>query len=98
MIYLASCAPEKYAGLINDFNRDYLFRTSTSIGPVSFLRSSSMPSHKQRKHYPYERLIPAYEKLKALPKAERFLKPGNLRAPECTGYTALDFLWMGSAR
>ncbi len=31
---------------------------------------------KQRKRYPYEWILTPYEKLKSLPKAERFLKPG----------------------
>jgi len=31
---------------------------------------------KQKKHYPYEQMIPPYEKLKSLPQAQAFLKVG----------------------
>ncbi len=68
--------PQKYAGVLNAFNRDYLNPYLNFHRPCFFPEVIVDAQGKQRKHYPYERMMTPYEKLKSLPKAERFLKPG----------------------
>ena len=68
--------PQKYAGLINAFNRDYLNPYLNFHRPCFFPEVIVDARGKQKKLYRYERMMTPYEKLKSLPNPERFLKPG----------------------
>jgi Integrase core domain. len=68
--------PQKYAGVINEFNRDFLNPYLNFHRPCFFPEVIIDVKGKQRKRYPYERMMTPYEKLKSLPNATRFLKPG----------------------
>ncbi len=67
--------PQKYAGLINQFNQEHLNPYLNFHRPCFFPELIIDAKGKQRKRYPYERMMTPYEKLKSLPTAERFLKP-----------------------
>lgn len=62
--------------MLNAFNRDYLNPYLNFHRPCFFPEVIVDAKGKQRKRYPYERMMTLYEKLKSRPKAERFLKPG----------------------
>lgn len=68
--------PQKYAGLINTFNCDYLNPYLNFHRPCFFPEVILDARGKQKKLYRYERIMTPYEKLKSLPKAQHFLKPG----------------------
>jgi len=67
---------QRYAGLINEFNRAYLNRYLNFHRPCFFPEVIVDAKGKQRKRYPYERMMTPYGKLTSLPNAARFLKPG----------------------
>ena len=67
--------PQKYAPLVNEFNKNYL-------NPyINYHRSCFFPvvkidkKGKERKTYPYESMMTPYEKLKSLSNAKQYLKP-----------------------
>lgn len=68
--------PQKYAPLINAFNRDYLNSYLNFHRPCLFPKVTLDNQGKQRKRYPYETMMTPYEKLKSLPQAAQYLKPG----------------------
>ncbi len=68
--------PQKYARVINAFNHDYLNPYLNFHRPCFFPEVIIDAKGKQRKRYPYELMMTPYEKLKSLPNATRFLKPG----------------------
>lgn len=68
--------PQKYASLINQFNRDSLNPYLNFHRPCFFPEIIIDSKGKQKRRYPYERMMTPYEKFKSLPKAKDFLKKG----------------------
>lgn len=68
--------PQKYASLINEFNRKFLNPYLNFHRPCFFPEIVIDSKGKQKKRYPYERMMTPYEKLKSLPKALTYLKEG----------------------
>ncbi|MCP3868252.1 MAG: transposase family protein, partial [Gammaproteobacteria bacterium] len=68
--------PQKWAPLINTFNRDQLNPYINFHRPCFFPVVITDAKGKQRKTYPYEALMTPYDKFKSLPNAEQYLKPG----------------------
>jgi hypothetical protein len=60
----------------NAFNRDYPNPYLNFHRPCFFPKVIVDAKGKQRKRYPYERMMTPYENLKSLSNAERFFKPG----------------------
>jgi hypothetical protein len=61
---------------VNRFNQDYLVPYINYHRPCFFPEIFIDAKGKQRKRYRYERMMTPYDKLKSLPNAEQFLKPG----------------------
>jgi transposase InsO family protein len=68
--------PQKYASLINAFNRDFLNPYLNFHRPCFFAQITVDAKGKQRKRYPYKQMMTPYEKLKSLPNAQTYLKAG----------------------
>lgn len=68
--------PQRFASLINDFNRQHLNPYINFHRPCFFPETRTDSKGKQRKVYRYETMMTPYDKLKSLPKAEDYLKPG----------------------
>lgn len=68
--------PQHWASLINDFNRRHLNPYVNYHRPCLFSKTVTDSKGKQRKRYPYEMLMTPYDKLKSLPDAQVYLKPG----------------------
>ena len=68
--------PQRWASLINDFNRQHLNPYINYHRPCLFPVIITDSKGKQRKRYPYQSLMTPYEKLKSLPDADQYLKPG----------------------
>jgi len=66
--------PQKYASLINDFNRGFLNPYLNFHRPCFFAQITVDAKGKQRKRYPYKQMMTPYEKLKSLPNAPTYLK------------------------
>lgn len=68
--------PQRWAPLINDFNRLHLNPYLNFHRPCFFPETRTDVKGKQRKVYCYENLMTPYDKLKSLPNANAYLKPG----------------------
>ena len=68
--------PQRWASLINDFNREHLNPYLNFHRPCFFPETRTDAKGKQRKVYRYENLMTPYDKLKSLPGAKDYLKPG----------------------
>lgn len=68
--------PQCWAPLINDFNRLHLNPYLNFHRPCFFPETRTDAKGKQRKVYRYENLMTPYDKLKSLPNANAYLKPG----------------------
>jgi transposase InsO family protein len=68
--------PQRFAGLVNDFCRDYLNPYVNFHRPCLFAEAITDVKGKQRKRYPYRLMMTPYEKFKSLAQAQTFLKPG----------------------
>ena len=68
--------PQRFALLINDFNQQYLNPYLNFHRPCFFPETRLDDQGKQRKVYRYETMMTPYDKLKSLPKAKDYLKPG----------------------
>ena len=68
--------PQRYANLVNDFNRDYLTPHINYHRPCFFPEVITDKKGKQRKKYPYKNMMTPYDKLKSLTNAESYLKDG----------------------
>jgi transposase InsO family protein len=68
--------PQRFASLVNAFCRDHLNPYVNFHRPCPFAETITDAKGRQRKRYPYKLMMTPYEKLKSLPKAEQFLKPG----------------------
>lgn len=65
------CADE-----LNDFNRDYLIPFINYHRPCYFPVTTIDENGKERKKYPYDKMMTPYEKLKSLDKSQQNLKEG----------------------
>lgn len=70
--------PQKWAPLINTFNRDHLNPYINFHRPCFFPVVITDAKGKQRKTYPYQAMMTPYDKFKSLPNAEQYLKSGSL--------------------
>jgi hypothetical protein len=68
--------PQRFAGLVNEFCREHLNPYVNFHRPCLFAETITDPKGRQRKRYPYKLMMTPYEKLKSIPQAEQFLKPG----------------------
>ena len=68
--------PQRFAGLVNDFCRNRLNPYINFHRPCLFAETITDAKGRQRKRYPYKLMMTPYEKLKSLPDAQQFLKPG----------------------
>nr|VFK49779.1 MAG: Integrase core domain-containing protein [Candidatus Kentron sp. SD] len=68
--------PQKWAPLVNEFLINHLNPYLNHHRPCFFPEIKTDSKGKQRKSYPYEKMMTPYEKLKSLPEAEDYLKPG----------------------
>jgi len=68
--------PQKFAPQVNRFHQDYLVPYVNYHRPCFFPETFTDAKGKQRKRYRYERMMTPYDKLKSLPNADQFLKPG----------------------
>jgi transposase InsO family protein len=68
--------PQRWAPLINDFNQQYLNPYINFHRPCFFPETTTDHKGKQRKIYRYETMMTPYDKLKSLPNAKDYLKPG----------------------
>jgi transposase InsO family protein len=69
--------PQRWAPQINTFNQDFLNPYINFHRPCFFPVTSIDHKGKERKIYPYDKMMTPYEKLKSLPNAEAYLKPGT---------------------
>jgi transposase InsO family protein len=67
--------PQKWAALINQFNRDYLNPYINYHRPCFFPITVVDAKGKHKKTYPYSEMMTPYDKLKSLPDAAQYLKP-----------------------
>ena len=68
--------PQRFAAAVNVFCRDYLNPYINFHRPCLFAETITDAKGRQRKRYPYKLMMTPYEKLKSLPLAKRYLKPG----------------------
>jgi len=68
--------PQRYATLVNAFCHEHLNPYVNFHRPCLFAETITDAKGRQRKRYPYKLMMTPYEKLKSLPQAEQFLKPG----------------------
>jgi transposase InsO family protein len=68
--------PQRCAELINGYNRDFFNPYINFHRPCFFPVSVIDLKGKIRKTYPYEKVRTPYERLKSLPQAEGYLRPG----------------------
>ena len=68
--------PQRFATLVNAFCHDYLNPYVNFHRPCLFAETIPDAKGRQRKRYPYQLMMTPYDKLKSLPLAESFLKPG----------------------
>jgi hypothetical protein len=68
--------PQRFAALVNAFDREYLNPYVNFHRPCLFAETITDAKGRQRKRYPYRLMMTPYEKFKSLPLAEQFLKPG----------------------
>ena len=66
--------PQRYAPMINAFNRDYWVPYLNYHRPCYFVEIKEDKKGKIKKSYPYKKIMTPYEKLKSLPNAQTYLK------------------------
>lgn len=66
---------QKWAPLINEFNKKYLTPYLNFHRPCYFAEIKIDKKGKEKKTYPYRSMMTPYEKLKSLPNAAQYLKP-----------------------
>lgn len=69
--------PQRWAPVINTFNRNFLNPYINFHRPCFFPVTLTDSQGKERKIYPYDKMMTPYEKLKSLAHAESYLKPGT---------------------
>lgn len=75
--FILPIRPQRWAPLINDFNQRHLNPYLNFHRPCFFPETRTDAKGKQRKVYRYENLMTPYDKLKSLPDAKDYLKPGR---------------------
>ena len=75
-IFGYSHIPQHWAPLINEFNRQHLNPYLNYHRPCFFPEIRTDDKGKERKIYRYENMMTPYDKLKSLPNAKDYLKPG----------------------
>ena len=68
--------PQRWAPQINAFNHEYLNPYLNYHRPCFFPTTTTDAKGKQRKTYAYTNMMTPYDKLKSLPHASNYLKPG----------------------
>jgi transposase InsO family protein len=68
--------PQRFAALVNAFCGEHLNPYVNFHRPCLFAETITDAKGRQRKRYPYKLMMTPYEKLKSLPLAKQFLKPG----------------------
>jgi hypothetical protein len=68
--------PQRFAPQVHEFNSLYLTPYINYHRPCFFAEIVIDDKGKERKKYPYEAMMTPYEKLKSLPNAATYLKPG----------------------
>jgi transposase InsO family protein len=68
--------PQRFAARVNGFCCEFLNPYVNFHRPCFFAETFTDAQGKTRKRYPFKSMMTPYEKLKSLPNAERFLKPG----------------------
>jgi transposase InsO family protein len=68
--------PQRFAALVNVFDREHLNPYVNFHRPCLFAETITDAKGRQRKRYPYNLMMTPYEKLKSLPLAKQFLKTG----------------------
>jgi len=68
--------PQRFAARVNTFCREHLNPYINFHRPCLFAETLTDAKGRQRKRYPYKLMMTPYEKLKSLPEAVQFLKPG----------------------
>jgi len=68
--------PQRWAAIINDFNQQHLNPYLNYHRPCFFPETTTDHKGKERKIYRYENMMTPYDKLKSLPSASDYLKPG----------------------
>jgi len=68
--------PGKFARQVNDFSQNILSPYLNFHRPCFFPREVIDNKGRRRKHYRYEDMMTPYDKLKSLPNAEQYLRPG----------------------
>ncbi len=68
--------PQHYAALVNRFCVDHLNPYVNFHRPCYYAETITDAKGRQRKRYPYQRMMTPYEKFKSLPHAAQCLKPG----------------------
>jgi len=68
--------PQRWASIINAFNQQHLNPYLNYHRPCFFPETTTDHKGKQRKIYRYENMMTPYDKLKSLPAASDYLKPG----------------------
>ena len=68
--------PQHFAAAVNEFCRQHLNPYINFHRPCLFAQTITDAKGRQRKRYPYNLMMTPYEKLKSLPNADTFLKPG----------------------
>ena len=73
------CSPiaQRFAPLVNAFCREHLNDYVNFHRPCLFAETITDAKGRQRKRYPCKLMMTPYEKLKSLPFAEHFLRPGT---------------------
>lgn len=67
---------QKWASVINEFNKKYLVLYLNFHRPCYFAKLIIDNKGKEKKTYPYKKVMTPYEKLKSLDDAKQYLKPG----------------------
>ncbi|MDO8412907.1 MAG: hypothetical protein Q7S51_03845 [Gallionellaceae bacterium] len=68
--------PQQFAGKVNAFCAGFLNPYVNFHRPCFFPETITDAKGKERKKYRYEQMMTHYEKLKSLPEAKQYLKPG----------------------
>ena len=68
--------PQRFAKLVNEFCSSHLNPYINFHRPCLFAETITDAKGRQRKRYPYQWMMTPYEKLKSLPEAKQYLRPG----------------------
>jgi len=69
--------PQQHAELMDSFNREYLNPCLNFHRPCHFPTIETDSKGKQKRCYRQQDMMTPYDKLKSLPQAEQYLKPGT---------------------